>query len=105
MLDVHDHLAVVHLGIADHLLRVVDLAHADVGLDEELVPLVAGARLDDRLDLAAGALLFRPGRAGELLRLARRLDARRAGDWPAQGLPPRPRRALDRDEEFFPGVP
>src|SRR5207244_2752802 len=37
MLDVHDHLAVVHLGIADHLLRVVDLAHADVGLDEELV--------------------------------------------------------------------
>src|SRR6185503_232261 len=35
MLDVDDHAAVVDLGIAHHLLDVVDLAYAHVVLDEE----------------------------------------------------------------------
>src|SRR3989442_12907343 len=87
MLDVHDHLAVVHLGIADHLLRVVDLAHADVGLDEELVPLVAGARLDDRLDLAAGAAPFPVCRAEEPTGPARATVGSGAGHGAAEGLP------------------
>src|SRR5437667_181882 len=99
MLDVHDHLAVVHLRIADHLLRVVDLAHADVGLDEELVPLVAGARLDDRLDLAAGAVLFRVGRADELIGLARELEEIGPVDGLAEVLP-QPRLGTGDGEEL-----
>src|SRR6266550_207351 len=43
MLGVDDHLPVVDLRVAHHLLDVVDLAHADVGLHEQVVPLVAVA--------------------------------------------------------------
>src|SRR5882672_6406497 len=46
VLDVHDHLAVVDLWVRDHLGHVVDLADADVGLHERLVPVVAIAGAD-----------------------------------------------------------
>src|SRR5215470_5449050 len=98
MLDVDDHLAVVHLGIADHLLRIVDLAHADIGLDEQLVPFVAGARLDDRLDLAPRAFLFGIGGADELIGLARELQEIRPADGLAEVLPQPRLGAGDREQ-------
>src|SRR5256886_1642584 len=69
MLDVHDHLAMVDLRVLHHLLDVVHLAHADVVLDQEVVPLVAVARLDDGLDRLAGGGLLGVGRAHELVGL------------------------------------
>src|SRR5262245_40004006 len=52
VLDVDDHLAMVDLRVGDHLRDVVDLTDADVSLHQRLVPVVAIARLDERLDLA-----------------------------------------------------
>src|SRR5262249_55815392 len=69
MLDVHHHFAVAHLRIGDHLLRIIDLAHAHVGFDELFVPVVPVARLDDRLDLAPGRFFFRIRRPDELIGL------------------------------------
>src|SRR5688572_4529031 len=82
MLDVDDHLPMVDLRVVDHLLDVIDLAHADVRLHEPLVPVVAIARLDDLLDLVAGGGLLAVGCPHELVRLAREpLEIR-----PADGL-------------------
>src|SRR4029453_5901217 len=68
VLDVHDHAAVVDLRVGDHLGNVVDLADTDVGLHEELVPLVAVASPDERLDLVPRGLFLGVGRAHELIR-------------------------------------
>src|SRR2546428_2207203 len=68
MLGVHDHLAVLDLWVVDHLVDVIDLPDADVGLHERLVPRITVARLDERLDLAPRGLLLGVGRAHELVR-------------------------------------
>src|SRR3972149_5838621 len=51
VLGLHDHLPGPDLRIVEDLFDVVHLPDADVVLDEEVVPLVAGPRPDDRLAL------------------------------------------------------
>src|SRR2546425_4977241 len=58
VLDLDHHAPVDDLGVLHHLVDVVDLAHADVGLREQVEPLVARSRADDRLDLAPRRLLL-----------------------------------------------
>src|SRR5262245_21320177 len=102
VLDVDDHAAVVDLRVGDHLGDVVDLAHADVGLHEELVSLVAVARLDQRLDLAPRGLFLGIGRAHELI--GRPREALEVGppDRVAEVLPEPRLGAADRQELFVP---
>src|SRR6266568_3391960 len=87
VLDVHDHPPVVELRVPHHLLDLVHLAHAHVGLREEGEPLVAVARPDDRLDLAPRRLLLGVGGAHELVGLAREPRELRAADRLAEVLP------------------
>src|SRR3989475_98443 len=89
VLDVHDHPPVVDLRVPHHLLDVVHLADAHVGLREEGEPLVAVARLDDRLDLAPRARLLGVAGAHELVGFARGRRAR--GRCRARRACPRPR--------------
>src|SRR5262245_12222211 len=104
MLDVDDHAAVVDLGIAHHLLDLVHLAHADVVLHQELVPVVAVARTDDRLDGLAGRRLLRVGRTHELIGLA--CEAREVGppDGLAEILPQPGFGAADRQQLVVAGL-
>jgi hypothetical protein len=53
MLELHHHVARVHLRVLHHLVGLVDLADADVGLARKSLPLVPRARLHDGLDLLA----------------------------------------------------
>src|SRR5215467_14415242 len=102
VLDVDDHAAVVDLGVGDHLGDVVDLADADVGLHEELVPLVAVARLDQRLDLAPRGLFLGVGRAHELIGRPRETLEVGPPDRVAEVLPEPRLGAADRQELSVP---
>ena len=98
MIDLHDHLPVQHLGVLNDLLGVVHLAHADVGLGEVLVPVVAVARPDDGLDLPAGGVFLGVGRAHELVGLAGEAHEVRAADGLAEVLPEPGLGAADGEE-------
>src|SRR5262245_8834962 len=98
MLDVDDHAAVVDLRIAHHLLDLVDLAHADIVLHQVLVPVVAIARADDRLDGLAGRRLFRVGGAHELIGLTGVLGEVGTADGLAEVLPEPRLGAANRQE-------
>src|SRR5574341_513331 len=98
VLRLHDHLPVVDLGVAHHLFDVVDLADADVGLHEELVPVVPVAGLDDRLDLASCGLLLAVGGPHELIVPACEPREVGAPDRLAEVLPEPGLGAADRQE-------
>ena len=87
VLELHHHVARLHLGIAHHLLGLVDLAHAHVGLDEVVPPLVPRAGAEDGLDLLPGLDLLRVGGAHELVGLAREAGEVGAVDRLAEVLP------------------
>ena len=79
VIDLDDHVPVEHLRILDDLLGVVHLAHADVGLGEVLVPVVAVARLDDAPRSPGGRRLprrWRRARTGPGVRAKRTKSGR-----------------------------
>src|SRR3989454_8837163 len=90
--------------VPHHLLDVVHLADAHVGLREEGEPLVAVARLDDRLDLAPCGLLLGVGGAHELVGLAREPRERRPADRRAKVLPEPGLGAADREDLAVTGL-
>ncbi len=104
MLGLHDHLPGLNLGIVEDLLDVVHLPHADVVLDEEVVPLVAGPRPDDRLDLLPRLDFFRVRGTDELVGKAAVLDEVGPPDGLAEVLPEPGLGAADREELFVLGL-
>src|SRR3990172_1165405 len=104
VLGLHDHLPGPDLRIVEDLFDVVHLPDADVVLDEEVVPLVAGPRPDDRLDLLPRLDFFRVGGADELVGQAAVLDEVGSPDGLAEVLPEPGLGAADREELLVLGL-
>src|SRR5712691_8708698 len=98
VLGLDDHAPVEDLRVAHHLLDVVDLAHADIVPDEDLEPVVAVARPDDRLDRRTRRRLLGVRRADEMVRLAREPREVRPADGLAEVLPEPGLGAPDRQQ-------